>query len=84
MEKDCCERICCAPTTFQGYGIKKNRNRKEKLKKYHRRINVPKRLSHQKYRQFTIETKNAPKTEIWQTPGHTRPNAFESHNIFDS
>ena len=26
-EMDCCELICGAPTTFQGYGIELNRNR---------------------------------------------------------
>ena len=25
MERDCCEFICGAPTTFQGYGIEYNR-----------------------------------------------------------
>ena len=25
MERDCCKFICGAPTTFQGYGIEKNR-----------------------------------------------------------
>ena len=25
MERDCCEFICGAPTTFPGYGIEQNR-----------------------------------------------------------
>ena len=28
MERDCCEFICGAPTTFQGYGIEMNRKGK--------------------------------------------------------
>ena len=26
MERDCCEFICGAPTTFQGYGIEEKRS----------------------------------------------------------
>ena len=28
MERDCCEFICGAPTTFQGYGIEYRKNSK--------------------------------------------------------